>query len=258
MRRFLVLAIGGCALISGTACTDDGEASPGVDLDLANSTVLSLKELKANPAAHQWFDFRPNVKKLILAGAAETEHVAILWYTTMDGGVGLHYHAKTESVYVIDGTQTDGKGVYTNDTVYFNPPGSGHEIKMSSGFFLLAYAAPPDFAMTSSIGEYTPVRIDTGATDLTTASAFQKQKDGVRVFPPALDAMGGLSAELIEVTANDYLYGGNYLLVLDGSCDIQSATLGEDMLVVSKTVRPQPYRIAATAGSTCLVMGLSF
>ena len=61
-------------------------------------------------------DFRPNVQKLILAGAPETEHIAILWYTVTDGGVGLHYHAKTESVYVIDGTQTDAKGFVTTYT----------------------------------------------------------------------------------------------------------------------------------------------
>ena len=43
------------------------------------------------------------MKKLVLAGVPESEHVAILWYTITDGAVGLHYHAKTESVYVIEG-----------------------------------------------------------------------------------------------------------------------------------------------------------
>lgn len=101
---------------------------------LAASTVIDLNNVKVNPSSYSWFDFRPNVKKLILAGAAETEHIAVLWYTVTDGAVGLHYHSKTESVYVIDGTQTDAKGVYPTDTVYFNPPGSGHEIMKSSGF----------------------------------------------------------------------------------------------------------------------------
>src|ERR1700712_5738755 len=83
--------------------SDDDGGGPAV----STKTVLDLTDVKTNPDKYTWFDFRPNIKKLILAGAAETEHIAILWYTVMDGGVALHYHSKTESVYVIDGTQTD-------------------------------------------------------------------------------------------------------------------------------------------------------
>ena len=46
-----------------------------------------------------WCQFRPNLNKLILSGAADTEHVSILYYPVEDGSVGLHYHSKTESVY---------------------------------------------------------------------------------------------------------------------------------------------------------------
>src|SRR4051812_14801838 len=155
-----------------------GAGGAGTD-PLASSTVLDVNDVKANPEPYAWFDFKPNVKKLILAGAAETEHIAILWYTVSNGGVGLHYHSKTESVYVIDGTQTDAKGVYTDGTVYFNPPGSGHQISDSSGFFLLAYAAPPDFANTDLIEPYTPVRIDTTDPDLTTTYDFSEEAAGV-------------------------------------------------------------------------------
>ena len=201
------------------------------------------------------------MKKLVLAGVPESEHVAILWYTITDGAVGLHYHAKTESVFVIDGTQTDGKGVYPTGTVYFNPPGSGHEIMHSSGFFLLAYAAPPDFANTSLIGEYTPIRIDTSAVDLTTAHPFVESKAGVRVFSPALDGTGGMTAAFIDIasaSAGDYIYQGNYLLVLGGSCDVEGVTIAKSKLVVGKTVTPRSYKVTATSGSTCLAMGVSF
>jgi hypothetical protein len=226
---------------------------------LSGETVLDLDEVKTSPGSYDWFDFKPNVKKLILAGAPETEHVAILWYTITEGAVGLHYHAKTESVFVIDGTQTDAKGVYPTGTVYFNPPGSGHEIMHSSGFFILAYAAPPDFASTSLIGEYTPVRIDTSAADLTTAYPFAESSAGVRVFSPALDSTGGMTAAFIDITsAGDYAYRGNYLLVLKGSCDIEGVTLAKDKLVVGKTVTPRSYKVAASTGSACLAMGVSF
>jgi len=240
---------------AGTDTGSDDAAAPG----LSAETVLDLDDVKTNPGPYEWFDFKPNVKKLILAGAPETQHVAILWYTITEGAVGLHYHAKTESVFVIDGTQTDGKGVYPTGTVYFNPPGSGHEIMHSSGFFLLAYAAPPDFMNTSLIGEYTPIRIDTSAADLTTAYPFMDISAGVRVFIPALDVAGGMTAAFIDIaSAGEYVYQGNYLLVLRGSCDIEGVTLAKSKLVVGKTVTPRSYKVAATGGGTCLAMGASF
>lgn len=72
--------------------------------------VLDLSDMVANPppelvdesiACEQavWCQFRPSLNKYILSGAADTEHVSILWYPIVDGSVGLHYHGKTESVY---------------------------------------------------------------------------------------------------------------------------------------------------------------
>ena len=224
----------------------------------AEVAVLDLNDVKSNPDNYEWFDFRPNIKKLILAGNAESEHVAILWYTTEDGGVALHYHAKTESVYVIDGSQTDAKGTYPTGTVYFNPPKSGHQVTDSKGFFLLAYAAPPDFTNTAAIEEYEPINIDTAASDLTSDDSFRKQADGVRISSPDLDAMGGMSANLIDLSAGaSYAYTGNYVLVLDGTCQIANETRGRAVLVVSKTIEPQPYTIAASGGK-CLALGVSF
>jgi hypothetical protein len=240
------------------ACTT-GNDSTDV-LSLSSKTVLDLGDVKTNPASYEWFDFRPNVKKLILSGAAETEHVAILWYTVADGSVGLHFHSKTESVYVIDGTQTDAKGSYPTGTVYFNPPGSGHAISDSSGFFILAYASPPDFANTASIQEYTPLRIDTADPELTTKYAFEPQEAGVRLFQPPLDASGGMSGALLELTSSEgvHTYTGNYLLVLEGACDIDGAALPAQRLTVAKTIEPQPFRVAAAGQGTCLSLGVSF
>jgi len=252
---------GGGAGVGGNGGAGGNEgAGGGAAGALAAATVLDLDDVKANPAPYDWFDFKPNVKKLILAGAAETQHVAILWYTTQDGGVGLHYHAKTESVYVIDGTQTDGKGTYPTGTVYFNPPGSGHQVTGSTGFFLLAYAAPPDFMNTSSIQEYTPIRIDTTAADLTSAQAFQDTGvDGVRAFSPPLDGSGGLSATFLDIApSGTYVYTGNYLLVLRGSCAIEGLTLVPKRLVVGKGIISQAYTIAAPGGVGCVALGVSF
>lgn len=242
------------------SATNEPESDAGTDdSPLAASTVLDLGDVKANPTDYEFGDFRPNVQKLFLAGSAETKHVAVLWYTVKDGAVGLHYHAKTESVYVIDGTQTDAKGVYETGTVYFNPPGSGHEIKDSSGFFLLAYAAPPDFMSVDKIGEYTPIRIETDADDLTSTYDFEEAAQGVKTFAPALDPAGEMSAKLIETTSTKaYSYTGNYLLVVKGKCQIGGMMLGEDMVVVSKKIEPQSYDVSAPKGATCVAMGVSF
>src|SRR4051812_39497323 len=156
MRYVPTLLLGlGLACSSSTPFPRDTTSvqAPGPESAQNAKTVLDLGDVTANPTHYEWFDFRPNVKKLILAGAPETQHVAILWYTVPDGRVPLHRHAKTEAVYVIDGAQTDGKGTYATGTVYFNPPGSGHALENSFGFFLLAYAAAPDFKNTDDLAQ---------------------------------------------------------------------------------------------------------
>jgi hypothetical protein len=261
MHYFRTLSIAVFALVSAAGCSssqDPQDEVPETPAEIS-ATVLDLKDVKTNTADYDWFDFRPNVQKLILAGAAETEHIAILWYTVPDGGVNLHYHAKTESVYVIDGTQTDAKGSYPTGTVYFNPPGSGHQITDSSGFFLLAYASPPDFASTDRIGEYTPIRIDTEDSELTMTYSFEEKSSGVRLFSPPLDDTGGLGAEFLEVTSSGkYEFEGNYLLVLEGSCDVEGVSFGRDMLIVAETVEPESFEVRATDKGSCLAMGVSF
>jgi len=173
--------------------------------------------------------------------------------------VGLHYHAKTESVYVIDGTQTDAKGTYPTGNLYFNPPGSGHAIKDSSGFFVLAYASPPDFAKTALIGEYTPIQIDTTSPELESKYRFEEKSGGVRLYKLPLDPTGGMSSELIKVVASTaYTYRGNYLLTLKGSCEIEGQEFVQGRLVVATTVQPQSYAIRASKGAECLALGVSF
>jgi len=257
MNSFWASSMVMCGLASVTACSSTDE--PSQPKELATATAFNLDDVKTNPTTYEFMDFKPNVQKLILAGAPETEHIAILWYTVPDGGVGLHYHAKTESVYVIDGTQTDAKGTYPTGTVYFNPPGSGHQITDSSGFFVLAYAAPPDFANTDLIGSYEPIRIDTTDPDLTSENPFEEQKTGVKTFAPPLASEGGLSAEFIETTSSDaYAFTGNYLLVLKGSCEIEGLPFASGQLVVTKTVELQSFKVAAPKASSCLAMGVSF
>jgi hypothetical protein len=245
-------------LLPGCGSDDDDTKEPPMpSAALEASTLLDLTDVKTNPDNYEWFDFRPNVQKLILAGTAESKHVAILWYTVEDGAVGLHYHAQTESVYVIDGTQTDAKGVYETGSAYFNPPGSGHEISASSGFFLLSYAAPPDFMATDEIQEYTPIRLETEDPDLTRDYPFDEQSEGVGVFTVPLDDSGGLAAELVHIASSEsYELDASYVLVLEGSCDIEGESFAEDWAVVAKSVDGERYQIAASKGEECLAMAV--
>lgn len=248
--------------INSARAMDASEASVASEephSGLSNSTVVDLNDLTANPSNYDFFTFRPNLEKLILSGAADTQHISILWYTIPDGSVGLHYHAMTESVYTIDGTQTDAKGTYPTGSLYFNPPGSGHQISNSTGFFILAYAAPPDFANTELIQDYTPVQINTTDPDLETLYAFETVQDGISVYNIPLDPQGGMSSAFIKTTSSqDYEYIGNYLLVLRGSCIVDGTTFGENMLVVATTIETQSYHVSTTENSSCLTLGLSF
>ena len=226
---------------------------------VTNSTVIDLTELTANPETYDFFTFRPNLKKLMLCGEANTEHICILWYTAPDGQVGLHYHTMTESVYTIEGTQTDVKGTYPSGALYFNPPGSGHKVFDSSGFFILAYASPPDFVQIDAIESYTPVQINTAGLNQVETYPFVEVQDSVQRYDVPLDPEGGMSALFIKsASLESYHYAGNYLLVLEGSCTINGTTYREKTLVVSNTIEPQTYQVCATEDDSCLLLGLSF
>src|SRR5688572_3859424 len=56
-----------CALGGLVGC-GKGEDSTALEeaVKPPSTTVLDLDEVKTNPAAYPWFDFRPNLKKLIL------------------------------------------------------------------------------------------------------------------------------------------------------------------------------------------------
>jgi hypothetical protein len=226
---------------------------------LSNSTIIDLKALTADPKKYNFFTFRPNLEKLILSGDANTQHISILWYTIPNGSVGLHYHSMTESVYTISGSQTDAKGVYPTGSLYFNPPESGHKISNSNGFFVLAYASPPDFKNIDKIKPYTPVQISTADPDLEKNYAFINPKSGVKVYNIPLDPKGGMSSQIIKSSSlTSYAYSGNYLLVLKGSCNIDGRNFKKDMLVVAKTIKTESYKLSATKDDFCLALGLSF
>ncbi|HEY6882214.1 MAG TPA: cupin domain-containing protein [Polyangiales bacterium] len=225
------------------------------DLALANSTVIPLAALREDPARFSWFQFKPGVKKLILSGAPDQRHISVLWYgyEGQPGLVPLHYHDKTESIFVIDGAQSDPKARYERGSFYFNPPHSGHNVFDSAGLFLLSYAAPPDFKNTADIPPYENLTIspDYGQLKLTQCG------DGSACQPLPLAADGGMRASFIKPGSDGLTLEANVLLVLQGSCVIGSDTLAADTLVVAKDTAPARYRVAPGA-TDCLLYQMAF
>jgi hypothetical protein len=58
--------------------------------------------------------------------------------------------------------------------------------------------------------------------------------------------------------AEEYRYVGNYVFVLEGTCELEGVTFGQGALVVTKDVVPESFLVTASEGSTCLMMGISF
>jgi hypothetical protein len=222
------------------------------------STRIDLNTLIQTPDPYDFFTFRPHLKKLILSGAAETQHLSILWYTIPNGSVGQHHHTQTEAIYTIHGSQTDTNGVYPTGSLAFNPPGSAHAITHSSGFFLLAYASPPNFDPIAPAPTASPIQINTLAPDLDTQYPFTPVHEAVSVYPIPLDPAGGIRAELVNLTAaGQYTYRGNCLLVLQGRCTLDGTPAAHHHLVVAPTLEHQAYQVRGE-GDRCLVLGLAF
>jgi hypothetical protein len=245
-----LLAMSGCGAakpesVTGAETAGAESSLPSQGAALSEATVIELAKLRADPASFAWFQFKPGVKKLILSGTPESRHVSVLWYTADDGKPGavpLHYHAKTESIFVIDGAQADPKGKYEKGSFYFNPPGSGHDVFDSAGLFLLSYAAPPDFKKTDAIGPYEPLLV---------GADYGK----VSLEPLPLSAEGGMSARFVRPAAASAL-SANVLLVLEGSCTIAGQPIAADTLVVTKSTEPASYTVAP--GADCLLFTLRF
>lgn len=223
------------------------------------AAIFDLDDIVAHPHRYGFFTFRPGVKKRVLLGTADAQHISILWYEQAGGKVGLHYHRMAEAVYVLEGTQRDAKGHYGRGALYFNPPGSGHEITESQGFFLLAYGAPPEFDDLSRITAYAPICVDTTAADLVSRHPFEPGGADVLRYPLLLSSEGGLGCELIQSSsAEAYEYTGNCLLMIAGRGHINGQQVNRNQMVVATTLQKQPYHLSTCNGDTCLALGFSF
>jgi hypothetical protein len=253
-----VMTCSSCGAHAPAPAPVSAPAAPAADQPgplLSDATVIPLAELREKTAGYEWFQFKPGVKKLILSGTPDGRHVSVLWYgyEGKPGMVPLHYHEKTESIFVIDGAQSDAKGTYDKGSFYFNPPGSGHDISNSAGLFLLSYAAPPDFKRTAEIGPYENVAVSADYSKLALSPCAEGS--ACLVLPLAPD--GGMSARFVQPKASAVTLTANVLLILRGSCVVAGQTLPADTLVVRKDTQPGTYQLSAAEGD-CLLFELAF
>src|SRR3954470_24739558 len=71
MHSFLASSMALCGFACLTACSSTDESSK--PKELSSATAFDLDDIKTQPTAYDFIDFKPNVQKLILAGAPETE-----------------------------------------------------------------------------------------------------------------------------------------------------------------------------------------
>ncbi|HEY6880692.1 MAG TPA: cupin domain-containing protein [Polyangiales bacterium] len=224
-------------------------------MPLANSTVIELATLRSDPARCAWQPFKPGVKKLILSGTPDAKHVSLLWYG-FDGQPGLvpfHHHDQTESIFVIEGAQSDAKARYEKGSFYFNPPRSGHHVFDSAGLFLLSYASPPVFQRSAEVPPYENLTIGPDYRQL----ELTRYKDGSAGRPLPLAVDGGMHASFLRPSSEGMTLEANVLLVLQGACVIDGAPLAADTLVVARDTAPTRYRIAPGARD-CLLFRMAF
>jgi hypothetical protein len=234
----------------GPTAKDPSVASAGSEA--LNATIIPLAQLRSDPAHFAWFQFKPGVKKLILSGTPDSRHVSVLWYgyEGAPGLVPMHYHHKTESIFVIDGAQSDPKGRYERGSFYFNPPDSGHNVFDSAGLFLLSYAAPPDFAHVGDIAPYESAVVGADYTQL----PFVACADGSLCHELSLSPVGGMNARFVKPQAARVALKANLLLVLQGACTIGGHAIAADTLVVDKSTDPSSYDVAGD----CLLYTMAF
>ena len=124
----------------------------------------------------------------------------------------------------------------------------------SSGFFVLAYAAPPDFANTSLITSTRQFE-STRAPPISRPPilSWRAKRASVSSARPSTAPAGCGKVRGIASAESPCI--GDSLLVLKGSCDIEGVTIAKDKLVVGKVVTPRSCEIAASTGSTCLAIG---
>lgn len=102
--------------------------------------------------------------------------------------------------------------------------------------------------------------MDLASGGLTDVYPFVPRAPGVRTYRVPLDTSGGMQAELMALVPakHAYHFEANYVLVLDGSCLIDTAAASKQTLVVTPTVQPWPFEVSAAAAGSCLALSVTF
>lgn len=97
--------------------------------------------------SHEWQPFRDGVDIIPLYGNSEQGSSCALLRYQPGATVPLHTHSGHEHLFVLSGSQTDGKGIYRRGTFIVNNPGSHHSVTSKEGCVVLViWESPISFA----------------------------------------------------------------------------------------------------------------
>jgi len=116
------------------------------DMTLPFDNQLILSDLLASDfddGSYAWQPFRDGVDIIPIYGDREQGCSAALLRYQPGAKVPLHTHSGHEHLFVLKGSQTDGKGIYQRGTFIVNKPGSHHQVSSEEGCVVLVIWESP-------------------------------------------------------------------------------------------------------------------
>jgi anti-sigma factor ChrR (cupin superfamily) len=87
--------------------------------------------------------------KVLQEGPEPGESTALLSYVP-GASVGIHRHIGEETIFILEGSQTDETGTYGPGTWLCNPAGTEHSVKSLFGCLILIHWKAPVFFLEES------------------------------------------------------------------------------------------------------------
>jgi anti-sigma factor ChrR (cupin superfamily) len=107
------------------------------------SLVLFDLARRAQRSDFPWTPFRPGIDIHRVYGDDSGGSSAALLRYAPGAAIPPHVHHGYEHIYVLDGEQSDERGVYGTGTFIVNPPGSHHSVSSAAGCVVLVVREKP-------------------------------------------------------------------------------------------------------------------
>ena len=98
---------------------------------------------RARQPDFHWVTFQAGVEIHRVYGDEKAGPSAILLRYAAEASVPHHVHSCHEHIFVLDGEQSDERGVYRAGDLVINPPGSAHSVTSATGCIVLVVRHEP-------------------------------------------------------------------------------------------------------------------